>query len=67
MGPRKEGMETSSGMDMNHSVRKIDGTNVGNKSTGLLNKILADCVMTSVTLMALGNLKLSVHDALKSV
>ena len=58
---------TSVGMDMNHNARNVDGTNVGNRSTGLLNKILADCVMTSVTLMTLGNLKLSILDALKSV
>ena len=54
-------------MDTNHSVRNIDGTNVGDKSTGLLAKILADCMTTSVTLIVLGNLKLSIRDAFKNV
>ena len=67
MGMRTEGAEASVKMDTNHSVRNIDGTNVGNKSTGLLAKILADCMTTSVTLIVLGNLKLSIRDAFKSV
>jgi hypothetical protein len=67
MGVRTEGAEASVEMDTSHSVRNIDGTNVGNKSTGLLAKILADCMTTSVTLIVLGNLKLSIRDAFKSV